>query len=142
VGITPDWLLRKLYHGGMTKYPGRLSRKNFALGSLYLIIVTLLLGIVDSLSPNNILFDLLFILAYLAGFAFLLWLYVFRLHDLDKSGWFSLLIFIPIVDFIFFIYLLFKKGSEESNKYGAPNVGESLWNTFFKKDTPTTVISA
>lgn len=41
-----------------------------------------------------------------------------RLHDLDKSGWWSLLILIPKLNFAFTIYLLFAKGTEGANRFG------------------------
>ncbi len=59
--------------------------------------------------------------------AFLLYLMLFvfsvifvkrRLNDLDKSGWFFLLFFIPVVNLIMLIYLVFFRGSEGSNRFG------------------------
>ena len=45
-----------------------------------------------------------------------------RLHDLDMSGWFTLLSMIPIVGLIFYIYLLFAKGTPGPNRFGTPPV--------------------
>lgn len=41
-----------------------------------------------------------------------------RCHDLDKSGYWGLLVLVPIVNFFFLLYLLFAKGTEGWNKYG------------------------
>ncbi|MBR2507800.1 MAG: DUF805 domain-containing protein, partial [Bacilli bacterium] len=41
-----------------------------------------------------------------------------RCHDLDKSGYWGLLVLIPIVNFFFLLYLLFAKGTEGWNQYG------------------------
>lgn len=41
-----------------------------------------------------------------------------RLHDLNQSGWWSVLIFVPVLSFILYLYLMFGKGSENRNKYG------------------------
>lgn len=41
-----------------------------------------------------------------------------RCHDLGKSGFFGLLLLIPLVNFIFGIYLAFFKGDENDNEYG------------------------
>jgi len=41
-----------------------------------------------------------------------------RLHDLDKSGWWMLLLFVPLVNILFYIYILFFKGTEGPNQYG------------------------
>ena len=42
-----------------------------------------------------------------------------RVHDLDKSGWWLLLGFVPVVNFFFFIYVSFFKGTDGDNSYGA-----------------------
>lgn len=41
-----------------------------------------------------------------------------RLHDFGRSGLLYLLYFIPVLNFIFFLYLLFKEGNKGVNKYG------------------------
>lgn len=41
-----------------------------------------------------------------------------RLHDLDLSGLWCLVSFIPLVNFFFGLYLLFAKGTKGPNKYG------------------------
>jgi uncharacterized membrane protein YhaH (DUF805 family) len=43
-----------------------------------------------------------------------------RLNDLGHSGWFILLTFIPIVNFVFGLYLVFARGDEANNEYGPP----------------------
>lgn len=43
-----------------------------------------------------------------------------RLHDLNRSGWLSLLIFIPIVQFFFILYMVLASGTSGYNDYGAP----------------------
>lgn len=41
-----------------------------------------------------------------------------RLHDLGKSGWFALIAIIPVIGFVFSIYLFFAPGQIGSNQYG------------------------
>lgn len=41
-----------------------------------------------------------------------------RLHDLDKSGYFVILAFVPVVGIIFSICLFCMKGTDGYNKYG------------------------
>ena len=41
-----------------------------------------------------------------------------RLHDLDKSGWWSLVSFIPYVNIALGIYVLFFKGTTGPNRFG------------------------
>ena len=44
--------------------------------------------------------------------------FIRRLHDINMSGWWSILVFIPLVNLIFGIYVLVKKGTEVSNNFG------------------------
>jgi len=47
-----------------------------------------------------------------------------RLNDVDRSGWFGLLMLVPFVNFPFSLYLLFAAGTPGENRYGlapAPN---------------------
>ncbi|WP_415926391.1 DUF805 domain-containing protein [Ningiella sp. W23] len=41
-----------------------------------------------------------------------------RLHDIDKSAWYYLIMFIPLVNIIFGLYILFARGTQGSNNYG------------------------
>ena len=55
--------------------------------------------------------------------AVMLVLYVFiarrRRHDLDIGGWFVLCMFVPFVNLYFGLIMLFKRGDEGGNEYGA-----------------------
>ena len=87
---------------------GRLNRWRFFTKSLKLIVLSFIGGI---LSP----FGLILVLASFFGS---ICITVRRLHDLNKSGWFSLVSFIPYVNFIFALYVLLAKGTDGVNKYG------------------------
>jgi len=41
-----------------------------------------------------------------------------RLHDIGKSGWWQLIVIIPIIGWIFFIIWTTKDGDIEENQYG------------------------
>ena len=43
-----------------------------------------------------------------------------RLHDTNKSGWLQLIWIIPILGWIYMIYLLVQDGDAGDNQYGAP----------------------
>ena len=55
---------------------------------------------------------------------FLLYLYflwvitIRRLHDMNRSGWFSLFFLLPILNVLLSLYLLFGSGSTGSTRYG------------------------
>lgn len=43
-----------------------------------------------------------------------------RLHDMNKSGWMQLIWIVPILGWIYMIYLLAQPGDAADNQYGAP----------------------
>ena len=43
-----------------------------------------------------------------------------RLHDTNKSGWMQLIWIIPVLGWIYMIYLLAQPGDAGDNPYGAP----------------------
>ena len=63
---------------------------------------------------------------------FLLYLYflwvitIRRLHDMNRSGWYSLFFLLPILNVLLSLYLLFGSGSTGSNRYGAARV-TAIW---------------
>jgi uncharacterized membrane protein YhaH (DUF805 family) len=42
-----------------------------------------------------------------------------RLHDIEKSGWFFLIVLIPIVGILYLIYLFIQEGNMSENIYGS-----------------------
>lgn len=49
------------------------------------------------------------------------WGYIVRrLNDLNKSGWLSLLMLVPLANVGLLLYVLFGRGTEGNNNYGAP----------------------
>lgn len=50
-----------------------------------------------------------------------------RLHDLDKSGWWLLLMIVPLVNLFLALYLIFAGGSDGENRFGAPPPPNSGW---------------
>lgn len=41
-----------------------------------------------------------------------------RFHDFDASGWWTALLILPLVNFIVFLVLAFKRGDEGANRFG------------------------
>jgi uncharacterized membrane protein YhaH (DUF805 family) len=41
-----------------------------------------------------------------------------RLHDLDRSGWWLLVMFVPVVGLLVLIYWLSLRGTDGANRYG------------------------
>ena len=47
-----------------------------------------------------------------------------RLHDLDKTGWLQLILFVPLLGLLMLLYLTFAPGTDGDNRFGpapAPN---------------------
>ena len=59
-------------------------------------------------------------IAFLAG---IFPLYIQRAHDMDWSGWASLVCMIPLVNLVF----VFKAGTPGANRYGAPPPPNGVW---------------
>ncbi len=125
-------------------FNGRLSRMQFFVGYmvlgcidlllyiLFLIVIISPLSLLKTQGNNNSNFTILFIM-FLIEFIFFIclgvsWFWsismqIRRLHDLGKSGWNVLIGFIPIIGWIYAIYLFiitfFIKGNPTDNRYGA-----------------------
>lgn len=50
-----------------------------------------------------------------------------RFNDAGRSGWFSVLLFVPFVNLLVSLYLVFAQGSEGANAYGLPPAPNTLW---------------
>jgi uncharacterized membrane protein YhaH (DUF805 family) len=52
-------------------------------------------------------------------------IYAKRWHDRDKSGWWSLILFVPLIGFIWFLVECgFLRGSEGPNRFGADPIAD------------------
>ena len=58
---------------------------------------------------------LLLLLAAIAGLSAA----VRRVHDHDKTGWFILLGMVPVIGWLFFLFLMLTKGTDGPNSYGS-----------------------
>ena len=47
-------------------------------------------------------------------------LYIRRLHDINKSGWWLLIMLIPFIGLITISFFWLLKGNEKTNRYGEP----------------------
>lgn len=93
----------------------------FVVGAIMAIVApNLALSTTDgSLSiPLIIIFTIFYIALIYFSFIFA----IRRLHDLNKTGWLSLLILIPLINFLFILYLIFAPGSDGINNYGHPHI--------------------
>ena len=110
-------------------FNGRARRKEFWIFQLFLIIISTICFVLDNILgtvftidagpaglislPCGWLYFLFGIFHFLPSLSVL----VRRLHDVGKSGWFFLILFIPIVN-LWVLYLLCKDGDHGENSYG------------------------
>ncbi|MET7284573.1 DUF805 domain-containing protein [Streptomyces sp. NPDC005573] len=96
-------------------FDGRARRQEFWMFTLFSLIISIVLAIVDN-AMNSVVLGLVYSLAVLLPS---LGVTVRRLHDTGKSGWFVLLCLIPLVGGIILIVFLATEGKPEQNQYGA-----------------------
>ncbi len=63
-------------------------------------------------------FSLAFVVYWLASIVPVTALYVRRLHDLGRTGWWALLTYVPFISIVFFILLCCLPGQQGANTYG------------------------
>ena len=118
-------------------YLGWLSLLSLVITGL-VIAASLLMGIGTVIMANtpanpNALFDTLFsgsglLIFGIMGLLFFylgLVLSIRRLHDINLSGWWMLVGFIPVINFLFFLYISVMPGTATVNRFGPPRPTQS-----------------
>jgi len=96
-----------------TKYAdftGRAKRAEYWWFVLFMVLVSLLLHFVVGSGLLRGLFSLATIIPYWAVGAR-------RLHDTDRSGWWQLLVFVPIIGWIFLLIWKIQDSDEGTNRF-------------------------
>jgi len=130
---------------GFTNYvtfSGRAQRSAYWYWTLFVLLGSLVAGIFDSVlfsgigvegnGPLNGLWGLAALLPSIA-------IAVRRLHDLDRSGWWYLLILLPLIGWIILLFFLVQRGTEGPNRFGEDpfGTGTSPFKTANDDDTAT-----
>ncbi|RDH82871.1 MAG: DUF805 domain-containing protein [endosymbiont of Galathealinum brachiosum] len=116
---------------------GRIGRLRYlAYSMIYNFLIMFLVGILSAIlipmiagngEESGVMMVMVMGLIYLPVFAIFFIVARRRLHDLDRTGWLTLLMFVPLINIIFGLYLLFGPGSPGANKYGpAPQANTAL----------------
>ncbi|MDY5481212.1 MAG: DUF805 domain-containing protein [Veillonella caviae] len=96
-------------------FSGRASRKEYWSFVLFSIIVSIVVSIIDvSFDFNEILINIVSVIFFIPSIS----VTVRRLHDLNKSGWWYLIYFLPLLGALYMLYLMLKKTQLEDNQYG------------------------
>ena len=97
------------------KFDGRAGRPEFWWFALSNFVVVVVLVI---LAQASVLFSVLYVIYGLGVLLPEIGVAIRRLQDTDKSGWFILLAFVPIVGGIILIVLFCLEGTPGPNRYG------------------------
>ncbi|MBA3449509.1 MAG: DUF805 domain-containing protein [Pseudaminobacter sp.] len=109
----------------LTSFDGRINRAKFwaaigvfiAIGIVATLIDLLLGSTMDLVGGGQM--GVVSLLASLASIYFALAVYAKRWHDRDKSGWWSLIVFVPFIGAIWIIVELgMLEGTRGANRYG------------------------
>ncbi|MCO8045748.1 DUF805 domain-containing protein [Acinetobacter bohemicus] len=123
-------MLNTIHDSGF-KPAGRFSRRSYLAWNMLMGFFFLLIGCVIALMLPGINLDtlgsslsspviILFIFLYGVAIYFSMVFTIRRLHDRNHSGWFSLLLLVPVVNILFALYLLFAPGDQQANQFGQP----------------------
>jgi uncharacterized membrane protein YhaH (DUF805 family) len=107
-------------------FNGRARRKEYWMWTLYYTIVLLFAMVLDNvlglnfeLLGQNLGYGWLYVTIGITHLVPGLGIVVRRLHDVGKSGWFYLIILIPLIGFIWILVLFCTEGVKEDNKWGS-----------------------
>ena len=109
---------KKMFQNYAT-FKGRTSRSDFWWAMLGYLLLAFVIGFVAGLIAGITQIDISFIpgLYTLATIVPLLAMYVRRLHDINKSGWWVCISFVPFVGSIILLVFLCSASVNENNQY-------------------------
>jgi uncharacterized membrane protein YhaH (DUF805 family) len=121
-----EWYLKVLKNYAV--FQGRARRKEYWMYTLFNVLVLIVLSILDrvlGLASETYGIGPLYVLYALAVLIPGLAVGVRRLHDIDKSGWWMLIAFIPLIGGIVLLVFAVMEGTSGSNRFGPdPKAGE------------------
>ena len=113
-----SWYLQALKKYAV--FSGRSRRKEYWFFVLFAVIISIVLGVIDVMIGTQT--GGIGILSAIYALAMLIpsiAVSVRRLHDIDKTGWWILIGFIPLIGTIILLIFAFLPGTAGDNKYGA-----------------------
>ncbi len=100
----------------------RSSRSEYWFWVLFVILLSIVAGVIDNLLFGSSILGTLVTLGLLVpGIA----VGVRRLHDIDRSGWWYLIALIPLIGALVLIYWFVQPGTPGSNEYGDNPLGDA-----------------
>ncbi len=110
-------------------FSGRARRKEYWYFSLFNLLITIVLAVIDGMTGTLIaeanigLLGGIYALAILIPF---LAVSVRRLHDTDRSGWWLLIMLIPLIGAIVILVFMVQDSKPNENQYGSNPKGAAV----------------
>jgi len=111
-----NWYLKVLKEHYLD-FSGRARRKEYWMFALINMLISWGLSLIDIIAGTTF-FALISTIYSLLIFIPSLAVSVRRLHDVGKSGWYFLLVFLPIIGWIWLLVLYVSEGENGPNKWG------------------------
>lgn len=115
-----EWY-KKVVFENYANFSGRARRSEYWYYTLASVIISIILSTLDrvagltfGLADSGILSSIYSLLVFLPGLGVM----VRRLHDVGKSGWFFLIVLLPIAGVIWLLIVLCTEGNSGVNAYG------------------------
>ncbi|CAA9303898.1 MAG: Inner membrane protein YhaH [uncultured Lysobacter sp.] len=115
-----DWYLKVLKN--YFNFSGRARRKEYWMFVLFSVIIAIVLGVVDGvlgMTVANGAIGLLGLVYTLAVLIPSIALGIRRLHDIDRSGWWTLIALIPFIGGLVLLVWACSEGTHGDNRFGA-----------------------
>ncbi len=125
-GDVPANQVVETYQPRLFSFSGRIGRLRYWIYGVMLSLAVIplvffaLLGSLLTLSPPGPLSLFVLAIGEIAALVGGIVLIRRRLNDLDKSGWLSLLVLVPLVNALFGLWVLFCPGKASANRFGPP----------------------
>ena len=108
---------------GYFDFSGRSSRSEYWWFLLFVMIVNIVVSI---LANTNAAIGTVAVLVYLGLLIPMVAVQVRRLHDIDRSGWWILISFVPLVGAILLLVWHCSKGTHGDNRFGKDPLGSEI----------------
>lgn len=103
-------------------FSGRIARLQYLSGIILSTVgMIIFLIVMDMIVPSRVIVDFFESITSIVYGVFALSISVRRFHDYGRSGWFVILLFVPLANIYFSLELLLKAGDPKANVHGKPS---------------------
>ena len=125
IGLGEIMTFQEAIASGLSRYidfDTRSSRSEYWYWALFAFLVSIVANIIDGIIFGGpVLAGLVGLGLIIPGIA----VGVRRLHDIDRSGWWYLIVFVPLIGVLVLIYWFVQPGTTGDNEFGSDPLGAS-----------------